>query len=100
MIACDKSRLGWDDSARARGHGPDFPGRTTTTRNSRMHRSTGNAKKPRTAPQVEALEGRALMATGAFVAPDLTPYIHAAFRGANTGPATIQTMLNALETQL
>jgi hypothetical protein len=34
------------------------------------------------------------------VAPDLTPYIQAAFHGRNTGPATIQRMLTSLETQL
>src|SRR6516162_2510175 len=50
--------------------------------------------------QVETLESRALLATGTFVAPDLTPYIQAAFHGRNTGPATIQRMLTSLETQL
>ena len=50
--------------------------------------------------QVEELESRALMATGAFVAPDLSPYVAAALHGRNTGPATINRMLTSLSDQL
>lgn len=50
--------------------------------------------------QCEILESRALMANGAFVAPDLGPYIASALHGRNTDSATIERMLTALEDQL
>lgn len=50
---------------------------------------------------MEGLESRALMATGVFTAPDLTPYIHAAlYQGVNTAPAVIRVMDKALQQQL
>jgi hypothetical protein len=49
--------------------------------------------------RVEALETRSLMAA-AFTAPDLSPFITAALNGVNTGPATIQKMVTALQSQL
>jgi|GEM_PF-2661546 len=68
-----------------------------------MSGKSGDGQRRRaraSAVSVEGLESRALLATGAFVAPDLTPYIRAAFHGSNTGPATIQRMLSSLESQL
>jgi hypothetical protein len=49
---------------------------------------------------VECLEGRALLATATFSPPDLTGFIEAARNGKNTGPATINTMVSALQNQL
>jgi hypothetical protein len=52
--------------------------------------------------RVERLEGRELLATGvsSFTPPDLTPFIQAANKGVNAGPATIQKMGSELQTQL
>jgi Bacterial Ig-like domain (group 3) len=49
---------------------------------------------------VESLEDRALLSAVAFNPPDLKPYIHLAYEGVNTAPATINTMTKSLETQL
>jgi hypothetical protein len=54
---------------------------------------------------VEALEDRQLLATATvtgptFVSPSLSGLIAEADRGINTGPATINTMIAALQTQL
>src|SRR5208337_642000 len=54
---------------------------------------------------VESLENRQLLATATvagptFVSPSLSGLIAEANRGVNTGPAVINTMLSALQTQL
>lgn len=50
---------------------------------------------------VECLESRALLAAGAYTAPDLSGLIAAALdRGVNTGPAAIRVMTDSLASQL
>lgn len=66
-------------------------------------RSSPKRVRPRFfANGVERLESRALLATASpsFAAPDLSGLIRQADQGVNTGPATIQRMLSALQTQL
>jgi hypothetical protein len=54
------------------------------------------------APAIERLESRALLATASpsFQPPDLSGLIRQADRGANTAPAAIDRMVQALESQL
>ena len=65
-----------------------------------LSRSTSKRRSAASDFRCEALESRELLATAAFVAPDLSPYIVAALHGRNTGAATIQRMLSSLQGQL
>src|SRR3954470_18321059 len=69
----------------------------STKRNERRH----GARRERTRVfRVEVLEDRWLLATGTFTAPSLTGLITQAWQGQDTSRATINTMLQALQTQL
>jgi len=67
-----------------------------------MSRPNATRPTPRHAvlPRVEGLESRELLASGTFTAPSLSGLIAEANRGVNEGPATIGTMVQALQTQL
>jgi len=53
-----------------------------------------------TAPRIESLEDRSLLATSVFVAPNISDLIAAANRGQNTSQATINREISALQSQL
>lgn len=66
-----------------------------------MTERVGKGFKPSGGNWVESLESRALLATGAFTAPDISGLIRqAVHHGVNTGPTVISEMTTALQDQL